>query len=331
MLTMSGSDLIWPPERPRAAVPGSEWSQARSNLCLDFHGDPASAQLVVFSDGNHYMALAECVEVFVRRSTGLHEVFYTTTPPSVYLAWMRTGELNPGNLTLRVRPHVMIGPRDVVERLHAEGETGALVGFARSRGNAYLVRAGNPKGIRGVADLVRPDVVPFISNPETEAASYGMYRETMLATARMQGLDVGALERRLSGRRGRVAASCSASASTIARSIRRWWTGRRTWRWCNHLALRYVRVFPGEFEMVCEGRDPEGDGDGEPARGMVVTEYAVALTRRAGEVVSSYEDMEYDLVWDKCEVDLQWDIWRGGPTGYLLVEAASELIWRRHG
>ena len=149
MLTMSKSDLIWPPERPRAAAPGSEWSQARSNLCLDFHGDPRSAQLVVFSDGNHHMALAECVEAFVRRNPGLHEVFYTTTSPSVYLTWMRTGELNLGNLTLRVRPNVVIGPRDVIERLHAEGETGAPVAFARIRGNAYLVRAGNPKGIRG--------------------------------------------------------------------------------------------------------------------------------------------------------------------------------------
>ena len=146
---MSGSDLIWPAERPRAAAPGSEWSQARSNLCLDFHGDPANAQLVVFSDGNHHMALAECVEAFVRRSPGLHEVFYTTTPPSVYLAMLRTGELNLGNLTLRVRPNVVIGPRDVVERLHAAGKTGAPVAFARSRGNAYLVRAGESEGDSG--------------------------------------------------------------------------------------------------------------------------------------------------------------------------------------
>ena len=146
---MSGSDLIWPAERPRAAALGSEWSQARSNLCLDFHGDPASAQLVVFSDGNHHMALAECVEAFVRRSPGLHEVFYTTTPPSVYLAMLRTGELNLGNLTLRVRPNVVIGPRDLVERLHAEGETGAPVAFARSRGNAYLVRGGQSEGDSG--------------------------------------------------------------------------------------------------------------------------------------------------------------------------------------
>ena len=143
---MSGTDLIWPAERPRAAAPGSEWSQARSNLCLDFHGDPANAQLVVFSDGNHHMALAECVEAFVRRSPGLHEVFYTTTPPSVYLAMLRTGELNLGNLTLRVRPNVVIGPRDVVERLHAEGEAGAPVAFARSRGNVIPRAGGESEG-----------------------------------------------------------------------------------------------------------------------------------------------------------------------------------------
>ena len=290
---MSGSDLIWPPERPRAAAPGSEWSQARSNLCLDFHGDPASAQLVVFSDGNHHMALAECVEAFVRRNPGLHEVFYTTTPPSVYLAWMRTGELTLGNLTLRVRPNVVIGPRDVVERLHAEGETGAPVAFARSRGNAYLVRAGNPKGIRGVADLLRPDVIPFMSNPETEAASYGVYRETMLAMARIRGLDVAALERRLSGEAGKAGEAGEGGGIVFGERIHHREApqaladGKADVAMVYyHLALRYVRVFPGYFEMVCEGWDPEGEGepveDG-PAEGMVVTEYAVATARQSGE------------------------------------------------
>ena len=171
-----------------------------------------------------------------------------------------------------------------MERLHAQGETGAPVAFARSRGNAYLVRAGNPKGIRGVADLLRPDVVPFMSNPDTEAASYGVYRETMLATARMRGLDVGALERRLSGEGGengpivfgerihhREAPQALVDEKADVAMV------------YYHLALRYVRVFPGEFEIVCEGWDPEGDGDGEPAEGMVVTEYVVASARSVGE------------------------------------------------
>ena len=74
----------------------------------------------------------------------------------------------------------------------------------RGCGNAYLVRVGNPKGTRGVADLLRPDVVSFMSNPGTEAASCGVYRETILATAGMRRLDVEALERRLSGRGGDI-------------------------------------------------------------------------------------------------------------------------------
>ena len=281
---MSGSDLIWPAERPRAAVRGSEWSQARSNLCLDFHGDPANAQLVVFSDGNHHMALAECVEAFVRRSPGLHEVFYTTTPPSVYLAWMRTGELTLGNLTLRVRPDVVIGPREVVERLHAEGETGAPVAFARSRGNAYLVRTGNPKEIRGVADLLRPDVIPFISNPDTETASYRVYRETMLAAARVRGLDVGALRRRISGKGGENARIVFGECIHHREAPQALADGEADVAMVYyHLALRYVRVFPRKFEIVCEGWDPVGEGDREPAEGMVVTEYVVAPAWRAGE------------------------------------------------
>ena len=281
---MSGSDLIWPAERPRAAAPGSEWSQARSNLCLDFHGDPANAQLVVFSDGNHHMALAECVEAFVRRSPGLHEVFYTTTPPSVYLAMMRTGELTVGNLTLRVRPNVVIGPRDVVERLHAEGNTGAPVAFARSRGNAYLVRAGNPKGIRGVADLLRPDVIPFMSNPDTEAASYGVYRETMLAMARIRGLGVEALGCRLSGEGGENGPIVFGERIHHREAPQALVDGKADVAMVYyHLALRYVRVFPGELEIVCEGWDPVGEGDRQPAEGMVVTEYVVAPAWRTGE------------------------------------------------
>ena len=309
---MSGSNLIWPPERPRVAAPGSEWWQARSNLCLDFHGDPASAQLVVFSDGNHHMALAECVEAFVRRNPGLHEVFYTTTPPSVYLAWMRTGELTLGNLTLRVRPHVVIGPKDVVERLHAEGETGVPVAFARSRGNAYLVRAGNPKGIRGVADLLRPDVIPFMSNPETEAASYGVYRETVLAMARVRGLDVGALERRLSGEAGKAGEAGEGGGIVFGERIHHREApqaladGRADVAMVYyHLALRYMRVFPGEFEMVCEGWDPEGGG--ESAEGMVVTEYVVAPARRAGEWGEAFVGFMQsgDVVEIYCEYGIQ--------------------------
>ena len=314
---MTGSELIWPAERPRAVALGSEWSQARSNVCLDFHGDPAGAQLAVFSDGNHHMALAECIETFVRRSPGLHDVFYTTTPPSVYLTLLKAGELSLGNLTLRVRPNVVIGPSDVVGRLHAEGEAGRPVPFARSRGNAFLVRGGNPKAIGGVSDLLRDDVIPFMSNPDTEAVSYAVYRDTILETARLRGLDVRSLERRLSGESGAIVFGERIHHREAPQAVVE---GRADVAMVYyHLALRYARIFPGRFDLVCdhreapqavvEGRadvamvyyhlalryarictargvspgaqDPAGDGALPP--GMVVTEYAIAPARDTGE------------------------------------------------
>ena len=144
----------------------------------------------------------------------------------------------------------------------------------------------------GVADLLRPDVIPFMSNPETEAASYGVYRETMLAMARVRGLDVGALERRLSAAVGEAGEAGEGGGIVFGERIHHREApqaladGRADVAMVYyHLALRYVRVFPGEFEMVCEGWDPEGEGDEdeEPAAGMVVTEYAVATAREMGE------------------------------------------------
>ena len=277
--TMPKPDLIWPAERPRAVAPGSGWSQARSNVCLDFHGDPAGAQLVVFSDGNHHMALAECMETFVRRSPGLHDVFYTTTPPSVYLTLLKAGELSLGNLTLRVHPNVLIGPSDVVGRLNAEGEAGRPLPFARSRGNAFLVRGGNPKGISGVSDLLRDDVIPFMSNPDTEAASYAVYRDTILETARLRGLDVRSLERRLSGESDAIVFGERIHHREAPQAVAE---GRADVAMVYyHLALRYTRIFPGRFELVCDGWDPAGDG--APPPGMAVTEYAIATAHGPGE------------------------------------------------
>ena len=34
-----------------------------------------------------------------------------------------------------------------------------------------------------------------------------------------------------------------------------------------HLALRYTRIFPGRFELVCDGWDPAGDGASPVATG----------------------------------------------------------------
>jgi hypothetical protein len=61
----------------------SRRSRSTARVCLDFHGDPVRAKLVVFSDGNHHMALGECLEHFLAANPGAGDVFYAATPPRV--------------------------------------------------------------------------------------------------------------------------------------------------------------------------------------------------------------------------------------------------------
>ncbi|MBI3371029.1 MAG: substrate-binding domain-containing protein [Betaproteobacteria bacterium] len=240
--------LNWPYEG--AALPeanAQRFSQPASNICLDFHGDPRTAQLVVFSDGNHHMALAEVLALFRSRNPQVGDVFYATTPPRVIVAALQSGALLLGNLRLSVKPHVFIGPAAVLESLRQGGYVGAHSALVKSRGNVLLVRKGNPKRICGAADLARGDVRIFLSNPSTEAASYEVYSGTLRRIAARCGLDFNFLEavpdpspRIVYGDciHHREAPQCLADDRADVAVV------------YHHLALRYARIFPDCFEMV---------------------------------------------------------------------------------
>ena len=284
--------LDWPPERAGGADETPRWSQPLSNVVLDFHGDPVCARLVVFSDGNHHMALEECL----RRFRGMHpevgDVFYTTTPPSVPLNLLSAGRLDIGNLRLSVVPHVFISPPAVLDRVVAAGRMAAHQPFMRSRGNVLLVCRGNPKAIRGIGDLTRGDVRLFLSNPETEAASNEVYRATLKGLARRQGLLVDIPEERIVyGERIHHREAPQALADGRADVALVYY----------HLALRYVRIFPQHFEIVAL--------DGAPADQAlpenIISRFHVGLIGDGGK-------------------------WGGQLLAFLLGEGATD-IYRRHG
>ena len=72
------------------------WCQPGSNIMLDFHGDPADADLVIFSDGNHHMALSEALALFQKQVPRLKGVFYATTPPGPIVNLLKKGRLQLG-------------------------------------------------------------------------------------------------------------------------------------------------------------------------------------------------------------------------------------------
>lgn len=240
--------LPWPDETlPIGAAP-SRWHHPGSNLCLDFHGDPARARLVLFSDGNHHMALHETLAAFRAAHPLAGEVFYTTTPPGVFVQMIEQGAIQLGNLTLTLAPHLVLGPPETLARLTAAGHLRRSRSFMLSRGNVLLVRRGNPLGIGGIADLARPEVRLFLSNPVTEAASHTLYRETLSRLAERAGVRLPLLDtpperpgpQLVYGDAIHHREAPQALADGRADAALLYY----------HLALRYTRVFPERFEIV---------------------------------------------------------------------------------
>lgn len=290
------ASLNWPDEVAGPTDGGeARLIQPGSNVCLDFHGDPLCARLVVVSDGNHHMALRDVLAAFLAENPAVEDVFYTTTPPRVALQLLRAGHLDIGNLRLSVKPHVMIGPPPVLDQAVAAGQMAAYRPFMRSRGVALLVRKGNPKKILGAADLLRDDVTLFLSNPFTESVSYETYLGALRRLATAEGVALGFLEhppgqpdpgkliygRSIHHREApqAVADDMPGSRADVAVVF-------------YHLALRYQRIFPELLDFVQPAawtKDEEGEigrtdcglvGDGGEWGGALLDYFATAAVTR---------------------------------------------------
>lgn len=226
---------------------GTRWHHSGTNICLDFHGDPCRAGLTIFSDGNHHMALEETIQAFLETHPEAQDVFYATTPPGVLVSYLKAGQLNLGNLVLSRQPDIFIGPDNILNTLQNEHYLDYHQCFMQSRGNVLLVRKGNPRCITSIAGLLEDCVRLFISNPDTEKASYQVYHDTLLGLARAQKLDGSDFITLLSDSTRMVYGQCihhreapqavydgTADAALVY----------------YHLALRYTRIFPDQFEIV---------------------------------------------------------------------------------
>jgi len=245
--------LNWPTETALPEDRIQSWCEPGSNRVLDFHGDPLKAKLVVFSDGNHHMALQEAMKAFYDYNPDVVDIFYATTPPYPIVKLLQKGAVRLGNLTLSVRPHVFISPPDIIERLKSAGFIQADVLLAQNQGSVLLIPRGNPKKIQSVQDLMRADVRLFISNPETEKTSYNGYRQTLESLAECQGIDVEAFcdavfgDKAVFGERihHREAPEAVADGSADVAIV------------YYHLALRYTRILPDLFDIIPLGGTKE--------------------------------------------------------------------------
>ena len=246
---ISTEHLDWPEEAaqyPSQAV--QAFAAPGSNLAMDFHGDPVTAGLVVYSDGNHHMALEESIRTFLQQNPDADDVFYTTTPPAPLVNAMRGEGLVLGNLRLSRKPDVFIGPDNILMDLHESGDVGQNRPFARSRGNVLLVRRGNPKNIHKLSDLLADDIAVTCSNPVTEKASFSVYRQALVSMAESDGLDGDPLITRFTDSGPQTVHSKRIHHREVPEIVASGQADVAVIYY--HLALRYVRIFPEIFDLV---------------------------------------------------------------------------------
>lgn len=231
-------NLDWGEEYIRTGNDEASWNQAGSNLVLDFHGDPVNAELIIFSDGNHHMALLDAVNRF-QALHKLKDIFYTTTPPGPLVAALGAGGLRLGNLMLSCRPDVFISPRRFLDALEGEELVSQPEFLFRSRGNVLLVKKGNPNAIQMTSEIARSDIKIFISNPDTEKASFTAYNETLSLLGLPFEKGNMLVGEKIHHREAPQAVADGRADCAIL---------------YYHLALRYVRKFPDQFEMIEPGK-----------------------------------------------------------------------------
>jgi hypothetical protein len=280
--------LDWPLEAACQNDSPNRWSHAGSNICQDFHGDPVTAELVVFSDGNHHMALQACLQEFLEQHPKVKDIFYATTPPSVVVSLLKNRQLVLGNLTLSRLPHVFISPSGVLDKLQADGFIASHQAFMQSQGNVLLIRKDNPKNIQGIADLLREDVRLFISSPLTEKASYEVYKDTFIGLAREQGIDNNAVDSLLSNKQDRVIFGSSIHHREAPQNL---YEGRADVAIVYyHLALRYSRIFADHFDFIPLGGSKDQP---EPSANNIGTTYFIGKVGDGGNWGEQFIDFMF--------------------------------------
>ena len=175
-----------------------------------------------------------------------------------------------GNVHLNVLPHVFISPENILDKLVLEKQITSHQAFACSSGNVLLVKKGNPKSITGIADLLRDDVRLTISNPITETASYSVYKETLLNVASEKKLDVSAFSKLIDKDSARAVFGESIHHREVPQTI--YEDNADVAVVYYHLALRYTRIFPDDFELVKIKTNAN-----------IYTEYHIGLMNESGE------------------------------------------------
>lgn len=133
----------------------------------DFHGHINNPDLVIFFAGNQYMVVPELLEAFKQANPKFQRVFAETIPPGIEERQMESGALVLGNMVIDLKPDVITAGKGSIDDKHKEGMFTQTADYAKNK-LAIMVQKGNPKNIKDLKDMERPDVLVSMPNPEWE-------------------------------------------------------------------------------------------------------------------------------------------------------------------
>lgn len=94
-------------------------SEPTANLYNDLHAEISQSDMVLTTAGNYHMALKELREMYLMKFTPddpLRNWYYTTSPP-VAKQQIVSAFIQFGNVTMRCRPHIAVGPKQLIDSL----------------------------------------------------------------------------------------------------------------------------------------------------------------------------------------------------------------------
>ena len=143
-------------------------------------GDSYTSDLVMYLAGNQFMVMEELIKDFQKKNPDIKTVYVETIPPGQILKGqiLKQGQIDGQDTNMR--PDLFASVRDAhLKKLYKKGIVNNDWIIYTHNKLELMVAKGNPKGIKGVKDLGRDDIVQSHPNPKTEGI-FKFYGSEML-------------------------------------------------------------------------------------------------------------------------------------------------------
>ena len=128
----------------------------------------SDAALVLWLAGNQFFAMEDVIHTFQKAHPKAGAVGLITLPPGIILNAILKGGWRYQDKDYAMQPDIYASVSlGHLQTLKAKGRMDRYMTYLRNR-LEMVVAKGNPKGIKGIDDLVRPDVRVMLPNPITE-------------------------------------------------------------------------------------------------------------------------------------------------------------------